>query len=101
MTRTFIDKETGEEFETCALVHENVLLNGIQMIQPKPKKPEPKIESGDWVGYLQPKLKSLDVDVVFIVRDGKEKNFDLVYVLEIRKANKEHWKKIDGEWVKL
>lgn len=101
MTRTFIDKETGEEFETCALVQGNVLLNGIQIIQPKPKKPEPKMEVGDWVGYVR-FVGDLEIESVFFVRRGKEQNFsDLFYVQEVRKANGEVWKKIDGEWVKL
>lgn len=89
MTRTFIDKETGEEFEEH---HKVTQLCGVGtiFIVPKPKKPEPKLEVGDW--YTE--LHNIYAYTVFppLCKDN---------LLEIRKANGEVWKKANGEWVKL
>lgn len=54
---------------------------------------EPVLEVGDWYTYDD------DTRAFVYINIGQEcRN---IPITEIRKANKEHWKKINGEWVKL
>jgi hypothetical protein len=56
---------------------------------------EPKLEVGDFVAYVD---KNDDHTAVFKYRDTMGKSLEFVY--EIRKANGEVWRKIDGNWIK-
>jgi hypothetical protein len=57
---------------------------------------EPKIENTDWVQYVDDRGQTAGM---FEVREEHGKS--LAYVLEIRKASGEVWKRINGDWVRL
>lgn len=85
---TFISEKTGKRYKVCR----DYSVGGYICIQ---EIIEPKLEENDW--YLDKE------DCVWIwantigdwaMKDGNE-------ILEVRKANKEHWKRINNEWVKL